>query len=81
MKDKSIEIDECMAILSEMIRSPLTARREKIAALDRLAKLRGWYTAHKTQDVVEGQGVLNFENWSDDELKQFVGVKATSNDG
>lgn len=70
--NKHVEIEECIDILSAMLRDPLTSRKEKLSVLDRLAKLRGWYKMTRTCEEISGQGVLNFDGWSEEELKKAL---------
>lgn len=73
--DPLMELNECLSTLSRIARTAVT-NREKIAALDRLAKLSGWYRpTSKEQIETDDPDILpGLRNLSEQELRKLAGL-------
>lgn len=70
----SITLSECRLLLSEIIRTA-ERPREKLAALDRLAKISGWYRPKAPLSLPEEDAdLLNLFDLSDGDYHRLIEI-------
>lgn len=64
----------CISVMKKVRGGIEVKLYDKISAIDRLSKLMGWDSPEK-HEIKASVGEYNFEEWTDEELKDFIDEK------